>query len=89
MPLDEVQLDDLTWSDLTTATRNRIAGLSENQWTLHAPVDPGMTLVELHAAQLEQRLFWMDQQSDARTRALLRLLGIVPLPVRCVKRSSF
>ena len=81
MPLEPVQLDDLTWSDLTTAARGRIAGVSNGQWTLHAPVDPGITLLELFAAQLEQRLYWMDQPSGQSRTAMLSLLGIQPRPV--------
>ncbi|TWT91745.1 baseplate J/gp47 family protein [Stieleria varia] len=82
MPLEPVSLDDLTWSDLTTAARNRIAGVSNGEWTLHAPVDPGITLLELFAAQLEQRLYWMDQPSDTTRIALLSLLGVRPKLVR-------
>jgi len=61
MPLQPIHLDDLTWSDLTKATRDRIASVSRGEWTLHSPVDPGITILELFAAQLEQRLYWMDQ----------------------------
>ena len=82
MPLKPIQLDDLTWSDLTAAARGRIAGVSNGEWTLHAPVDPGITLLELFAAQLEQRLYWMDQPSDEVTNAMLSLLGIRPSPIR-------
>lgn len=81
MPLESIQLDDLTWADLTTAARERIAGASGGQWTLHAPVDPGITLLELFAAQLEQRLYWMNQTSDSTQAAMLSLLGIKPRPV--------
>jgi hypothetical protein len=38
-------------------------------------VDPGVTLLELHAWLLEQRLYWMDQVPDALTRGALALLG--------------
>ena len=82
MPLAPVQLDDLTWSDLTDASRDRITAASDGQWTLHAPVDPGITLLELFAAQFEQRLFWMDHPSDETILAVLSLLDIRPRPVR-------
>jgi hypothetical protein len=81
MSLAPLQLDDLTWSNLVESARERIPAASRGEWTLHAPVDPGMTLLELFASQLEQRLFWMDQPSDARTAALLRLMGISSRPV--------
>lgn len=81
MSLAPLQLDDLTWSNLVESARERIPAASRGEWTLHAPVDPGVTLLELFASQLEQRLFWMDQDSDARAAALLRLMGISPRPV--------
>ena len=82
MSLETVELDDLTWDQLTEAARDRIPSASAGQWTLHAPVDPGITLIELFAAQLEQRLYWMNQSSDATTQALLALIGVSPKPVQ-------
>jgi hypothetical protein len=82
MALQPVTLDDLTWADLTASTRGHIAAASDGRWTLHAPVDPGVTLLELFAWQLEQRLYWMDQVPDALVRALLRLLGEAPRPAQ-------
>lgn len=81
MPLDPVVLDDLTWSDLMSLVRSRIPAASSGRWTLHAPVDPGITLLELYAHLFELRLYWMDQPCDNRVRALLRLLGASPRPV--------
>ncbi|HEV7408810.1 MAG TPA: baseplate J/gp47 family protein [Bradyrhizobium sp.] len=75
MSIPAVTLDDLTWTDLTAAARRRIPAASKGKWTLHAPVDPGVTLLELHAWLLEQRLYWMDQVPDALTRGALALLG--------------
>jgi hypothetical protein len=83
MPLPPVTLDDLTWSDLTTAARGRIPAASNGKWTLHAPVDPGVTLLELHAWLLEQRLYWMDQVPDSLTRGALTLLGDAALDAQC------
>jgi hypothetical protein len=80
MPLEELRLDDLKWEDLVQAARSRIPTASRGQWTLHAPVDPGITLLELFAAQLEERLYWLDQPCDARARAILKLLGVTPRP---------
>jgi len=81
MPLEPIQLDDLNWTDLTKTARDQIASTSRGEWTLHAPVDPGITFLELFAAQLEQRLYWMDQPSQARTAALLKLADIGRHPV--------
>jgi predicted phage baseplate assembly protein len=75
MALETVRLDDLTWSEMVLAIRRRIAADSDGQWTLHAPVDPGVTLLELFAWLLEQRVYWMDQVPDTFVRAALTLLG--------------
>jgi hypothetical protein len=76
MALDPVTLDDLTWGQFTASASARIPAASGGRWTLLAPVDPGVTLLELFAWLLEQRLYWMDQVADPLTRALLRLLDI-------------
>lgn len=75
MTLQAVRLDDLTWRDMVDAIRGRIAAASDEEWTLHAPVDPGVTLIELFAYLLEQRLYWMDQVPDALIHGLIALLG--------------
>lgn len=82
MPLEPVQLDDLSWGEMVVAIRRRIAAASAGEWTLHAPVDPGITLLELFAYLLEQRLFWMDQMPDSLVRAALSLLGEQPRPTQ-------
>ena len=83
MALDRVVLDDLDWKGMVDAIRRRIPAASDGQWTLHAPVDPGITLLELFAWQLEQRLYRMDQVPDALSRALLSILGTRPRRTRC------
>jgi hypothetical protein len=66
-----------------TATRQRIPAESGGAWTLHAPADPGVTVLELLAYLLEQRLYWLDQVPDALVVAVLRLLGVPgPAPAR-------
>ena len=83
MSIPAVTLDDLAWTDLTEATRRRIPAASKGKWTLHAPVDPGVTLLELHAWLLEQRLYWMDQVPDSLTRGALALLGDSARDAQC------
>ncbi|MET8180679.1 baseplate J/gp47 family protein [Streptomyces sp. NPDC005336] len=78
MTLPAPKLDDLTWADMMAAIRRRIPAESEGTWTLHAPADPGVTLLELFAYLLEQRLYWLDQVPDALVVAVLRLLGLEP-----------
>ncbi|GAB3451456.1 baseplate J/gp47 family protein [Actinophytocola sediminis] len=78
MTLPAPRLDDLTWAEMMAAIRRRIPAESDGAWTLHAPVDPGVTLLELFAYLLEQRLYWLDQVPDALVVAILSLLGIEP-----------
>lgn len=78
MTLPVPALDDLTWADMMAAIRRRIPAESDGTWTLHAPVDPGVTLLELFAYLLEQRLYWLDQAPDELVVAILRLLGVDP-----------
>ena len=83
MALQPVKLDDLDWKGMVESIRRRIPAASDGHWTLHAPVDPGVTLLELFAWQLEQRLYWMDQVPDALSRAELALLGARPARTGC------
>jgi baseplate J-like protein len=78
MPLAPIQLDDLTWTDMIESVRRRIPGASEGLWTHHAPVDPGITLLELFAWLIEQRIYWIDQVPADVTHALFSLLGEKP-----------
>ena len=75
MALEQIKLDDLTWAEMVASIRRRIPADSGGQWTLHSPVDPGMTLLELFAWLLEQRVYWLDQIPCSLVRTALRLLG--------------
>lgn len=83
MALDPVILDDLDWKGMVETIRRRIPAASDGAWTLHSPTDPGITLLELFAWQLEQRLYRMDQLPENLNRALLAILGIRPRRTRC------
>jgi predicted phage baseplate assembly protein len=74
MTLQPLQLDDLNWRTMIDAIRGRIAAASDEAWTLHAAVDPGVTLLELFAYLLEQRVYWLDQVPDALVNGLIALL---------------
>ncbi|MFK4226778.1 hypothetical protein [Streptomyces sp. NPDC019890] len=76
MTLAPLRLDDLSWADLVDAVRSRIPAESAGRWTLHAPVDPGMTLLDLQAYLLEQQVYRLDQVPDSVVHAVLRLLGV-------------
>lgn len=85
MPLAPLVLDDLDWQQLTDAARLRLPALSAGQWTLHAPVDPGVTLVELFAWLLDQRVYWMDRVPEPFFRAAVELLGEGMRPARAAR----
>jgi hypothetical protein len=71
-----VVLDDLTFDDLLRVVLSDIPGSSRGAWTLHGPVDPGITVLELYCWLFEQRLFMAGQTTEPVLRAALRLLGI-------------
>lgn len=75
MSLEQIKLDNLTWAEMVTSIRRRIPAASAGEWTLHAPVDPGVTLLELFAYLLEQRVYWLDQIPDSLVHAALGLMG--------------
>jgi predicted phage baseplate assembly protein len=76
--LSPLSLDDLTYEDLRQMAVQRIPAASGGRWTHHAPVDSGVTLLELFAFLLEQQLFVLDQVPDSLTHAILALLGETP-----------
>jgi hypothetical protein len=82
-----IAIDTLTFDDLLKLALGDLPGASRGAWTLHGPVDPGVTLVELFAAQFEQRLFMADQLTEPIVRASLRLLG-VPDPAAALPAST-
>ena len=74
MTLD-FSIDRATFRNLVDDALRRIPTASRGNWTLHAPVDPGITLVELFAWLLEQRSFWADQVTAPLGRAAMALFG--------------
>lgn len=68
-------IDNATFRSLFDEALRRIPTASRNNWTLHAPVDPGITLVELFAWLLEQRSFWADQVTAPLLRAVMAMFG--------------
>lgn len=74
-----VAIDTLTFDDLLRIGLEDLPGSSQGRWTLHGPIDPGVTMLELFAWQLEQRLFMAEQVDEPVVRAGLQLLGL-PAP---------
>ena len=79
MTVEPLQLDTLDWQQMVSAIQARIIPDSRGKWTLQAPVDPGITLLELFAWLLDQRIYWMDQMPGALQQAILALLNVTPL----------
>ncbi len=78
----EYTVDSEDFAGLVAEAQRRIIPNTRGQWTLHAPVDPGITLIELYAWLLDQRSYWANHDDGDYGRALLRLLGDAPLPAR-------
>ncbi|TML03974.1 MAG: hypothetical protein E6G41_12740, partial [Actinobacteria bacterium] len=76
MSVTDISIDTLAYADLVRIGLEDIPGASQSEWTLHGAVDPGITILELLAWQLEQRLFMADQLTEPMVRASLRLLGL-------------
>lgn len=72
----ELTIDDLTFVDLLKIALDDLPGASAGAWTMHGPLDPGITLLELFAWRLEQRLFAAEQVTEPVVRSGLRLLGL-------------
>jgi hypothetical protein len=72
----DITIDTLTFEDLLRLAVEDLPGASQGEWTVHGPIDPGITLLELFAWQFEQRLFMADQLTEPIVRASLRLLGL-------------
>jgi hypothetical protein len=85
MTLRPLTLDDLTYADLRRMAVERIPAASGGRWTHHAPVDAGVTILELFAFLLEQQLFVLDQVPDNLVLALLSLLGEAPEDTRTAR----
>jgi hypothetical protein len=83
LPPDDLVIDDLTFGDLLKIALDDLPGASAGEWTLHGPVDPGITLLELSAWQFEQRLYTAEQATEDAVRSALGLLGLAgPAPAR-------
>ena len=85
MSLQALQLDDLSWTEMVDAIRARIVANSNGDWTMHGPLDPGITLLELFAYLFEQRLYWLDQVPEPFVRGLLALLDDTSLTTATAK----
>jgi predicted phage baseplate assembly protein len=83
----DTTIDTLTFEDIVRLALADLPGASQGEWTVHGPIDPGITLLELFAWQFEQRLFMADQLTEPIVRASLRLLGL-PGPAPALPAST-
>ncbi|MBK1699379.1 baseplate J/gp47 family protein [Thiococcus pfennigii] len=79
MPLPLPNLDDRRWKDLVDEARALIPRYAPS-WTDHNVHDPGITLIELLAWQVEQEMYRANRVPERSYRAFLELLGEPPAP---------
>lgn len=74
-------LDDQRFEDIVTEAKKRIPQLCA-EWTDFNEHDPGITLIELFAWYKQMQQYHLDQITADHLRMFLKLMGIVPEPVR-------
>jgi predicted phage baseplate assembly protein len=79
MALDAPTLDDRSFEELYEEARSLIPRYTP-EWTDHNEVDPGVTMLQLHAWFTEQLLYRLNQVPDRNYRKFLQLIGIDVAP---------
>lgn len=72
-------LDDLRFQPLVDAAKRALPQRAP-EWTDHNVSDPGVTLIEACAERTDQLLYRVHRMTARQRAALLRLMGITPLP---------
>ncbi|WP_406179248.1 hypothetical protein [Streptomyces sp. NBC_01006] len=72
-------LDDLRFQPLVDAAKRALPQRAP-EWTDHNVSDPGITLIEACAERVDQLLYRTDRMTHTQRSAVLRLMGIAPLP---------
>jgi predicted phage baseplate assembly protein len=75
MAIDAPTLDDRSFEQLYEEARSLIPRYTP-EWTDHNDVDPGATMLQLHAWLTEQLLYRLNQVPERNYRKFLQLLGI-------------
>ena len=75
MAIDAPTLDDRSFEQLYDEARSLIPRYTP-EWTDHNDVDPGATMLQLHAWFTEQLLYRLNQVPERNYRKFLQLLGI-------------
>ncbi|MFN9371778.1 MAG: baseplate J/gp47 family protein [Planctomycetaceae bacterium] len=81
MPLPLPNLDTRRWSDLVEEGRAQIPRYAP-PWNDHNVHDPGITLIELLAALVEQDIYRVNRIPERHRRKFLALVGFAPRPAR-------
>ncbi|WP_274919551.1 baseplate J/gp47 family protein [Streptomyces sp. WZ-12] len=79
MALPVPNLDDLRFQDLVDAAKRLLPTLDPT-WTDHNVSDPGITLIEACAQQVDELCYRVNRVPESHQRALLKLLGLAPAP---------
>src|SRR4051794_12375702 len=79
MPLPLPDLDTRRWDDLIDEARALIPRYAPT-WTDFNIHDPGISIIELLAWQVEQDVYWLNRVPPAHRRAFLALIGVPPQP---------
>ncbi|GHF70333.1 hypothetical protein GCM10010218_59620 [Streptomyces mashuensis] len=72
-------LDDLRFQPLVDAAKRALPQRAP-EWTDHNVSDPGIALVEACAERTDQLIYRVDRMTGRQRSAVLRLMGITPLP---------
>ncbi|MFI9306689.1 hypothetical protein [Streptomyces triculaminicus] len=72
-------LDDLRFQPLVDAAKRALPQRAP-EWTDHNVSDPGVTLIEACAERTDQLLYRVHRMTARQRYALLRLMGVTPLP---------
>jgi predicted phage baseplate assembly protein len=84
MPLPLPDLDTRAFADLADEARASVPRWARG-WTDHNLSDPGITLTELVAAEVDRLMYTVNRVTERDRRTLLRLLGFGPLPPRTAR----
>ncbi|WP_267803081.1 hypothetical protein [Streptomyces sp. H27-H5] len=79
MPIQVPDLDVLRFQDLVDAAKRALPPLCPG-WTDHNVSDPGITLIEAAAEQVDRLSYRVDRVPPSHLHGLLRLLGVTVIP---------
>jgi uncharacterized phage protein gp47/JayE len=81
-------LDDRDWRAIRDAMVARIPDRCP-EWTNHNPSDPGITLIEVFALEVEQLIYRLNQVLGKHIREYLNMIGVTLTPASSAKADEF